>query len=359
MLFPYIYVPHKMEKMQEFIDFIFYDVWCKAPAGEVFGFDLFNCKPELREVIVAFHYSDGKGADFFNGHVQKIYNLFKYLPVGDIQKFKQWYESNNNIQEACADPSNLHLVRYVELVTEFKDITEELAKFFKGLYSSNLLTLVALEEKIGHIDEHYESFMSVNKQGKCPFCGYNDVKGVYHEKREAYDHYLPKDKYPFNTINFYNLIPTCHECNSTYKLAKDPAHITKDPLSAARKVFYPFNENEYQIDIGLELKTTDWTNIKPDEIDIAFGPIELDEEIKTWLDVYDIDNRYKAKCCGENDGKGWLREVIDDSGNYGLTPSKFLEAKLKTAKKDLWVDVNFLKAPFLEACDRKGLFTEG
>ena len=30
MLFPYKYVPHQMEKMQEFIDFIFYEVWCKA-----------------------------------------------------------------------------------------------------------------------------------------------------------------------------------------------------------------------------------------------------------------------------------------------------------------------------------------
>ena len=28
MLFPYTYVPHSMEKMQEYIDFIFYQVWC-------------------------------------------------------------------------------------------------------------------------------------------------------------------------------------------------------------------------------------------------------------------------------------------------------------------------------------------
>ena len=33
MLFPYAYVPHSMEKMQEFIDLIFFEVWCKAPAS--------------------------------------------------------------------------------------------------------------------------------------------------------------------------------------------------------------------------------------------------------------------------------------------------------------------------------------
>ena len=40
MLFSYIYVPHKMEKMQAFIDFIFYEVWCKA---RVRGPFVLNC----------------------------------------------------------------------------------------------------------------------------------------------------------------------------------------------------------------------------------------------------------------------------------------------------------------------------
>jgi hypothetical protein len=64
MLFPYTYVPHSMEKMQEFIEYIFFVVWCKAPAGQPFGFDLFNDKPDLKAVMEAFYYSDAKGADF-------------------------------------------------------------------------------------------------------------------------------------------------------------------------------------------------------------------------------------------------------------------------------------------------------
>ena len=64
MLFAYIYMPHSMEKMQAFIDYIFWEVWCKAPAGQPFDLDLFNAKPELKAVMEAFHYSDAKGADF-------------------------------------------------------------------------------------------------------------------------------------------------------------------------------------------------------------------------------------------------------------------------------------------------------
>jgi hypothetical protein len=37
MLFSYTYVPHQMERMQEFIDFIFHEVWCKAPVSGPFG----------------------------------------------------------------------------------------------------------------------------------------------------------------------------------------------------------------------------------------------------------------------------------------------------------------------------------
>lgn len=65
MLIPYTYVPHQMEKMQAFIDFIFHEIWCKAPASGPFGLHLFNANAELREVMEAFYYSDAQGADFF------------------------------------------------------------------------------------------------------------------------------------------------------------------------------------------------------------------------------------------------------------------------------------------------------
>lgn len=39
-----------------------------------------------------------------------------------------------------------------------------------------------------------------------------DINGVHHTKREAYDHYRPKPLYPFNSVNFRNLAPACHEC---------------------------------------------------------------------------------------------------------------------------------------------------
>ncbi|MGQ1320759.1 hypothetical protein ACT43E_16445 [Acinetobacter baumannii] len=80
-----------MEKMQAFIDFIFYEVWCKAPTGEDYSLDLFVANPELHEVMTAFHYDDSNGAEFFSGHVERIYGFFSVLSESQISQFQQWY----------------------------------------------------------------------------------------------------------------------------------------------------------------------------------------------------------------------------------------------------------------------------
>lgn len=359
MLFSYTFVSHKMDKMQEFIDYIFYEVWCRAPSNPTFSFDLFDGNFDLKEVMEAFHYSDAKGADFFNGHVERIYGFFTALSVAEIEQFKQWYQANNDIEKACTNDPSIHLARYAEISTGHKDLTEQLASFFKGLYSQTLLDLAALRDKIGDIDSHYHSFMEQNNSGKCPFCGIADMQGIYHSKREAYDHYLPKALYPFNSINFRNLVPACHHCNSSYKTSKDPAFTPKDPRNAARrrKVFYPYSGQHHPIDITITINNSDVDNLKPEEIEIEFDSAGYTEEVETWKDIYGVEERYKAKCCSESDGKYWLTQVLDEWYKDERPPSGFLRTLRRQAKNSPFADTNFLKMAFLEACDQAGIFS--
>lgn len=353
MLFPYTYVPHKMERMQAFIDFIFHEVWCKAPASGPFGLNLFDANAELRGVMEAFCYSDTQGADFFYGHVERIYGLFSALTAVQINQFQQWYQGNNDLEKVCANDPTAHLARYADIAVHHKDLATQLGTFFKGLYSQSLLNLAALRAIIGDIDDHYQAFVSTNTAGKCPFCGIGDIKGEHHSKREAYDHYLPKALYPFNSINFRNLAPACHECNSTYKLSKDPAH---NP-AGRRKAFYPFATATHAIDVQVALQHTDIDNLKPADIQIQFGPDAIAEEIETWKDVYGIEERYKAKLCGENDGKYWLTQVLDECKQYDQQPADILDMRAKDARSRPYADCNFLKSSFLRACELLGLFS--
>jgi len=358
MLFSYQYVPHPMEKMQEFIDFIFFEVWCKAPEGEPFSLDLFNGNAELKEVIEAFHYSDAKGADFFNGHVERIYDLFAKLTPDQIDEFKQWYQANNDIEKICANNSATPIVRYADIQKIHPDLSRQLASFFKGLYSKDLLNLVALREKIGQIDDHYDKFMEVNNLGKCPFCGISTMLGVYHTKREAYDHFLPKGLYPFNSINFCNLVPACHHCNSSYKLSQDPAFTPKDPVkkTSRRKVFYPYSASSQKIEITIDLSKSNIDNLTPSDVQITFGPSAINEEIESWKDIYGIEERFKAQCCYPLGGKYWLEELRIQYCNYKVAPEVALANTQQVCENNPFADNNFLKIAFLEACHRIGMW---
>ena len=358
MLFPYQYVPHSMEIMQSYIDFIFYEVWCRAK-GRTYDIDvLFADNQELREMITELDGKKPKGANFFLTGLQEIFNDFKILSNKDIEQLKHCYQSNNCIEHLCiGDPSVTPCTyKTISDLSANSDLSDKLAlhlgQFFKSLYS---LSLQPVSMRIGHIDDHYKLFMTQNSIGKCPFCGIQDLKGIYHSKREAYDHYLPKTHYPFNSINFSNLVPTCYTCNSSYKHTKDPVRTVRN---GRRKAFYPFTSRKYQIDIKISLRHKDYANLLPDDIDIKFGPDELSEEIRTWKEVYEIEERYKAKCCSMSDGKAWIVEVLDESQNIGFTPQEYLSFKLKTAYKQPWTDCNFIKKAFLEGCQAAGLFSE-
>ena len=57
MLFPYTYVPHQMERMQRFVNFIFYQIWCCAPKSGQFNLNLFDANPPLKEVLTETNWS--------------------------------------------------------------------------------------------------------------------------------------------------------------------------------------------------------------------------------------------------------------------------------------------------------------
>lgn len=168
---------------------------------------------------------------------------------------------------------------------------------------------------------------------------------------------IPKALYPFNSINFRNLVPACHHCNSSYKTSKDPTYNPKDPTAAVprRAIFYPYTATPYVIELQVSLQQTDVAKLTPADIELTFGPTALKEQIDTWKDVYGIEERYKAKLCGENDGKYWLTQVLDECHAYDKQPADILNMRAQQAQSRPFADCNFLRKPFLEACQRLGV----
>jgi hypothetical protein len=80
----------------------------------------------------------------------------------------------------------------------------------------------------------------------CPYCGLDYFQPVG-TKRSALDHLMPISKYPFVSADFKNLPPTCHSCNSLYKLDQD---ILFDEAGARRPCSDPYAGPVYRLNLN-------------------------------------------------------------------------------------------------------------
>ncbi len=347
MLFNYRYVNHSIEGFQVYLDHLVKEVWCKA-AGE-FSVDLLHA--DLREIVKEIYNTEigttrGKVKDWLYGPIKAIYDLFKNLDVAQRQQISVWYDHNNDIEALCACDPDRPPATYDDIHAIDPELGTALKDFCMGLFT-DVIHLKAVSSRIGQIDEHYRAFVTENTKDRCPYCGYSDIMGPYHEYREAYDHFLAKGTYPFNSVNFRNLAPMCHACNSTYKRDQDP--ITT-PGGIRRKAFYSYAALPPGITVKMTLNANKAANLQPDDIDLQLAAPGREEEVQTWKDVFDIERRYKAKLCGENDSKAWLQQIVEEPSNIGVTRGQLLDQMLRLTNKYPYDGANFLKGAFLTAC---------
>lgn len=354
MLFNYRYVSSPIEKFQTWLDHLVKVVWCRN-AGD-YLIDLLH--PDLKAVIEEIALDDRIG-DWLDGPIKKIDMLFKdQLTAAQRAQLIAWYDNNNDIEALCGNDPNKEPATYAQIAAVNVELGTQLKAFFQSLFT-NVIGLKAVTRRTAEIDVHYDAFVTENDEGKCPYCGYGDIKSQLVSRREAYDHFLPKGTYPFNSVNFKNLAPMCNECNSSYKLQKDPLrHI--DPLHKStggtrRKAFYSYATVASGISIDLTLSTVDIDKVCPSDIVLTVTAPGRDEELESWKDVFGIEERYKAKCCGKNEGKYWLMQALDECKNANKTPQEILQKIERNAEASPWAEVNFLKKPFLIACQNAGL----
>jgi hypothetical protein len=342
--------------MHTFIHFIFFEVWCRAPRLE-YSLELFKGDSDLYEIMQTLERYDLagrplKGADFFLKGVNGVFLEFKGLSAQEIDRLKTAFQDNNDLERCCNGQGPCLPLPYDTLSSVHPTLVESFRNFFGNLYSQGFLGLEIFARHIGTVDAYYDSFISKNNQGVCPFCGLQPMDGEWDLTREPLDHYLPKSKYPFNSINLKNLPPACHKCNSQYKLGADPVH---DRNQNRRKAFYPFSPEPFGIEVNAEIRTQDWTNLKPENFTFSFGPASRDEEIQTWVEIYRVNERYAARCCSRNGGIGWLNTVVAECAQYGNTRKEMLEALVATASRSPWHELNFLKKAFLEGIQNAGV----
>jgi hypothetical protein len=350
MLFNYRYVSHRIEKFQTWFDHLVKVVWCRN--GGAYSLDLLHA--DLRAVVEEIANDDRIRIDYLDGPIKAIDARFQnQLTAVQRAQVSLWYDHNNDVEALCGNDPLKVPCTYADIGAINSDLEQDLKGFCKSLFT-DIIHLKAVTRRTAEIENHYDSFVAVNDEGKCPYCGYVDIKGQHHSKREAYDHFLPKSTYPFNSVNFRNLAPMCHECNSSYKLQKDPVrHI--DPIRRKtgverRKAFYSYATTAPNIFIELTLSTADIDKLNPSDITVVITAPGRDEELESWKEVFGIEERYRAKCCGKNDGKAWIQQIIEECANHGQSSNQLLAQVVRAAERAPYDSANFLKKSFLLAC---------
>ncbi|MBR9846389.1 MAG: hypothetical protein GYB35_09930 [Algicola sp.] len=272
--------------------------------------------------------------------LKDIYNVLSRLNQPSRSALIQQIKDSNKVKEICE--GSIQPVRLDRNVSGTKKIFRD---FFIKLYNQ-VLDGDAFREKYNTtLRNHFNDFRQKNEETTiCPTCGIGELKMKEAKTRDQYDHYLPKALYPFSSVNFENLVLSCKECNST-----DVKGDNDTIAVSTGRFFYPFDSNhsklifEYSIDTdNIDCRKIEWT------ISITSPDAKVDE-IQSWRDIYDIDDRYKGFVAGRIEKwYRWYWEYINDSDFAHLSEADIKLTCLKALKLDEKLELSFIRKPALD-----------
>lgn len=121
-----------------------------------------------------------------------------------------------------------------------------------------------------------------------PYCNKNYTYTIMNKStqytRPDFDHFLPKNKYPYFALSFYNLIPSCQICNRTLKHTKEFAlsshlHPYQDDFHSIKRFSTTkplvLCDKEDDFEIIFKSKSSDKTLVKKADENIKDLALEL------------------------------------------------------------------------------------
>jgi hypothetical protein len=314
------------------------DVIFRAPKIHDHIFSSALVLPKYRILIIAIN------NNYVLNPLSDAYLICKGLSTKQLKTLKKAVHNNNKIRELCN--GTIEPVKYSEIEVINADLVVALKSFCNYLYDE-VIKKAPFYNNYQKIDLYYDSV--VERSSICRCCGINKILTKFHSHRSALDHYLPRNHYPFNSLNFNNLMPICDVCNSKYKLGEDTLYRTDNKGRANQnitrvKAFYPYRFDTPDIEINIAFNKPYDATIEPSNIQLDLLCNGFDEEVETWDRVFGIKEIYKAECCTDE-----MRMFFEEEF-YGLMGLGISEVDyLQLLENNKYGNVNFLKIPFLKA----------
>jgi len=283
MIYPYKYLSNDIENLHKYIEYFFEEMYKR------------KTKKFSQIVIHTNFLALVKAQDkLLLTPMKAIYTEFKKLDDPSQKRILDAFKINNAISDLCngkRDPWKYN---------QLSKISPSLSNVIK-LFFSNLYKEVINKEIFPSKKSHFIKFRSLNKANiMCPFCGLTSLLSEYDgkdNKKDDYDHWLSKGKYPFNSVNFKNLVPMCGQCNQKYKQQKDTLY-EKDKGNKwkRRRVFYPYSKSIILNSVTVTINKRVSSLEKDDTWAVNLqGAVVQSEQINSWDKIFDIKSRYKNR----------------------------------------------------------------
>jgi hypothetical protein len=274
-------------------------------------------------------------------------------PDTRIQRINRVSNIPINIKNFLNDEANLK-----DVIIGKPNIINNIKNTFTTNNEMNCLRLLFNYEnwvKEENFYEFYNAYSLANSLdiNTCTYCNRLYTKTVINPDkitRPEFDHWFPKSKFPLLALSFYNLIPSCHVCNSAVKGAID--------LNLADH-FHPYIDNEKVINddikfsyynktldtYGFQMKTS--SNKGKNTID-AFKIKEIyethEEEIADLRKIRDTySESYLQKLSSLYKGIMSPEEVYRLAFGVYIEEAKFDKRPLSKMKRDILIELGIIK----------------
>lgn len=129
------------------------------------------------------------------------------------------------------------------------------------------------------------SFVGQLEITTCPYCNRNYtfiVDDKHHKLRPEIDHFYPKSLYPFLTMSFYNLIPSCPICN----------HTKKDKDSYQENLINPYEYQKNDFKFTYYPLNIDFHAVTSNQYNFENFEIKFENNNKN-IDIFKLEELYK------------------------------------------------------------------
>lgn len=297
--------------------------------------------------------------------IQSIKSFLTEVKIQEIleSKPKRLHEINKEFYEIFSNYSYKKYTVFIENINKnHENLDDQLKnnrKKYKKLHAE--LNKIFSYKNFTALKKEYNAYKLAKSLdiNTCPYCNRMYTKTVVNKTvegkikkitRPEFDHWYPKSKYPLLALSFYNLIPSCHICNSSVKGDADfslETHIhpyVDEKINMQYSYEYDKSLTNYKFKIKYKGDTNNKAKTTAEEFKLKEIYETHEDEINDLLRIKSVySDTYLQKLDNLLGETVSYKEIYRLAFGTSIEESKFDKRPLSRMKRDILKELDIIK----------------